>query len=56
MNKAELSGYLERIDGTLRQPATLYIYGSATCILMDEPDRTSLDIDVAGQTSKAWKR
>lgn len=53
MNKAELIGYLERIDGALRGPATLYVYGSAACILMDEPDRTSLDIDVAGPYSQA---
>ena len=56
MNKSELIVYLERIDHALQAPATLYLYGSAACILLDEPDRTSLDIDVAGQTSKAWKR
>jgi hypothetical protein len=53
MNKAELMGYLERIDGALRQPTTLHIYGSAACMLLDEPDRTSLDIDVAGPYSQA---
>jgi len=53
MNKPELMSYLERIDGALRKPATLYIYGSAACILLDEPDRTSLDIDVAGPYSQA---
>lgn len=31
----------------------LYIYGSAVCILLDEPDRTSLDIDVAAPYSDA---
>jgi len=46
MNKSELMAYLEGIDGGLKQPAMLYIYGSAVCILLDEPDRTSLDIDV----------
>ena len=30
----------------------IYIYGSAVCILLDEPDRTSLDIDVAGPYSE----
>lgn len=31
----------------------LYIYGSAACILLDQPERTSLDIDVAGPYSEA---
>lgn len=53
MNKAELIVYLERIDRGLQAPATLYLYGSAACILLDEPDRTSLDIDVAGPYSQA---
>ncbi len=53
MNKSELMAYLEGIDGGLKQPAMLYIYGSAVCILLDEPDRTSLDIDVAGPYSNA---
>ena len=53
MNKAELTDYLERIDGALQAPATLCIYGSAACILMDEPGRTSLDIDVAAPYSQA---
>lgn len=53
MNKQEMTGYLELIDRALEQPAMLYIYGSAACILLDEPDRTSLDIDVAAPYSKA---
>jgi len=53
MNKRELMTYLERIDAVLEQPAMLYIYGSAACILLDEPDRTSLDIDVAAPYSNA---
>jgi hypothetical protein len=53
MNKSELKTYLERIDAALEQPAMLYIFGSAACILMDEPDRTSLDIDVAAPYSVA---
>jgi len=53
MNKSELIAYLEGIDSGLQQPAMLYIYGSAVCILLDEPDRTSLDIDVAGPYSDA---
>lgn len=51
MNKAELIGYLERLDAALKGQATLTIYGSAACILLDEPDRTSLDVDVAGPYS-----
>jgi len=35
------------MDRYLQSPATLYIYGSAAFILLDELDRTSLDIDVA---------
>jgi len=53
MNKPELIAYLEGIDHALRGRATLYIYGSAACILLDEPDRTSLDVDVAGPYSAA---
>lgn len=53
MNKSDLIGYLEGIDGALSAPATLYVYGSAACILLDEPERTSLDIDVAGPYSTA---
>ena len=51
MNKPELIAYLEGMDRALRAPATLHIYGSAACILLDEPDRTSLDVDVAGPYS-----
>lgn len=51
MNKSELVRYLEVMDQALSSPATLHVYGSAACILLDEPDRTSLDIDVAGPYS-----
>lgn len=47
MNKSQLVAYLERIDAALHGGAMLYIYGSAAFILLDEPERTSLDIDVA---------
>ncbi len=53
MNKSELMAYLKEIDQGLKQPAMLYIYGSAAYILLDEPDRTSLDIDVAAPYSDA---
>ncbi len=52
VNKVELISYLERIDLVLNEQATLHIYGSGACILLDEPDRTSLDLDVAGPYSK----
>ncbi len=48
MDKKALTAYFGEIDRALRSPAMLYIYGSAACILLDEPDRTSLDVDVAG--------
>ena len=51
MDRPELIAYLEGIDRALRDQATLYIYESATCILLGEPDRTSLDVDVAGPYS-----
>jgi len=51
MDKKDLISYLEGIDGALCSRAKLYVYGSAACILLDEPDRTSLDIDVAGPYS-----
>lgn len=47
MNKNQLVTYLERIDAALPDTVALYIYGSAAFILLDEPDRTSLDVDVA---------
>lgn len=51
MNKRELLGYLENLDAELEKPTMLYIYGSAVCILLDQPDRASLDIDVAAPYS-----
>jgi hypothetical protein len=52
MNKQELLGHLARLDHALASEAVLCIYGSAVCILLDEPDRTSLDIDVAAPYSR----
>jgi len=51
MNKRELLMYIEKVDAGLDQPSMLYIYGSAVCILLDQPDRTSLDIDIAAPYS-----
>ena len=53
VNKVELTAYLEKIDTELKSLATIYIYGSAAYILLDEPERTSLDIDVAAPYSNA---
>lgn len=53
MNKQELLGYLERLDAALTSDAVLCVYGSGAFILLDEPDRTSLDLDVAGPYSRA---
>lgn len=53
MNKPELLSYLERIDNALKHDTRLYVYGSAAFILLNEPDRISLDIDVAGPYSQA---
>jgi hypothetical protein len=53
VDKAELVGYLTRIDGLLTAPATLCVYGSAAWILLNEPERTSLDVDVAAPYSRA---
>lgn len=51
MDRHQLVTYLETIDHALAAPATLVVYGSAALILLDEPDRTSLDVDVAGPYS-----
>ena len=56
MNKSQLVAYLERIDTALPDKAMLYIYGSAAFILLDEPDRTSLDIDVAAPYCRVDER
>jgi len=52
MNKQELLGHLERLDAALTSEARLCVYDSGAFILMDEPDRTSLDLDVAGPYSR----
>jgi hypothetical protein len=51
MNKAELLSYLEKLDNALNKQTMLYVYGSAVGIILDQPDRTSLDIDVAAPYS-----
>jgi len=56
MNKHQLMTYLERIDAALHEEAILYIYGSAAFILLDEPERTSLDVDVAAPYCRVDER
>lgn len=51
MDKSTLISYLEHIDAGLKSKADICIYGSAACILLDEPGRTSLDVDVAAPYS-----
>jgi len=53
MNKQEIVEYFTRLDDALTEKTTLHVYGSAVVILLDAPDRTSLDIDVAGAYSLA---
>ena len=53
VNKDQLLTYLEGLDRALERTTTLVIYGSAAFMLLDEPDRTSLDIDVAAPYSSA---
>jgi hypothetical protein len=52
MDKTRLLEYFAQVDARLTAPAELLIYGSAAFILLDEEDRTSLDMDVAGPYSK----
>lgn len=51
MNKQDIVDYFSRLDDALTASSELYLYGSAVAILLDAPDRTSLDIDVAGPYS-----
>jgi len=53
MNQAAITTFLERLDAALATPTVLHVYGSAAFILLGEPERTSLGIDVAGPYSIA---
>lgn len=53
MDKSALLSYLDAIDRRLQAPATLCIYGSGACLLLDEPGRSTLDLDVAAPYSSA---
>ena len=56
MNKNRLVAYLERLDELLKEETVLYIYGSAAFILLDEPERASLDLDVAAPYCRVNER
>jgi hypothetical protein len=53
MDKDSLIEYFVKIDAALSSETVLYVYGSAVCILLDAPGRTSLDFDVAAPYSRA---
>ena len=53
VDKAQLLCHLANLDQALQKSALLFVYGSAACILLDEPDRASLDVDVAAPYSQA---
>jgi len=53
MDKRDLISYLKSLDQELKVETELCVYGSGALILMDEPGRTSLDLDVAAPYSKA---
>lgn len=52
MNKATILQKFAVIDENLNSSASLCLYGSGAFILLDEEDRTSLDLDIAGPYSK----
>ncbi|MFC1761253.1 DUF6036 family nucleotidyltransferase [Planctomycetota bacterium] len=51
MDKKRLIQILAAIDDNLESPGSLCIYGSGAFILLDEEDRTSLDLDIAAPYS-----
>jgi hypothetical protein len=53
MDQREILDRLERLDAALEFPVRLCIFGSGAFILLGEPDRTSLDLDVAAPYSEA---
>jgi len=52
MNKVIILQKFAIIDENLNSSARLCLYGSGAFILLDEEDRTSLDLDIAGPYSK----
>lgn len=53
MDREQLIRKLEALDGALNSSARLYLYGGGVFILLGEPGRTSVDLDVAGPYSEA---
>lgn len=51
MNKAKILKIFSEIDRHLQSPASLCLYGSGAFMLLDEDDRTSLDLDIAAPYS-----
>ncbi len=51
MDKRRILEIFALIDGHLQSSAKLCLYGSGAFILLDEEDRTSLDIDIAAPYS-----
>lgn len=52
MTKDEIIVLFEKIDDVLKTDSEICIYGSGACILLEQEDRTSLDIDIAAPYSK----
>jgi hypothetical protein len=52
MNKVTILQKFTVIDENLNSSARVCLYGSGAFILLDEEDRTSLDLDIAGPYSK----
>jgi len=52
MDKTALVEHLRQLDTALQSSARLCVYGSGAFILLDEPGRTSLDLDVAASYSQ----
>ena len=51
MDKERIIEVFEGLDSKLSSDAEICLYGSGAFILLDEDDRTSIDIDVAGPYS-----
>ena len=52
MDKKRILEVFALIDGELHSPASLCLYGSGAFILLEQEDRTSLDLDIAAPYSK----
>ncbi len=52
MNKEDILNLFEKVDNLLTTEAEICIYGSGAFMLLEEDERTSLDIDIAAPYSK----